>query len=113
MYKRSTPRPFGNSVGEEIFQSGLIPSDTDFRVFRDFGNIPGKCLAHKFFLEFDRVIQSFTGIDLAYPMNGYRYHTKYDHIDYISAECLQRTGENVLGLVRNIANSEELFDVKV
>ncbi|KAG4068422.1 hypothetical protein HA402_007942 [Bradysia odoriphaga] len=92
MYKRSAPHPFGNSVGEEVFQSGFIPSDTDFRVFRDFGNIPG--------------------LDLAHPMNGYRYHTKYDHIDYISSPCLQRTGDNVLGLVRNIANSEQLFDVK-
>lgn len=92
MYSKSAPHPFGNSVGEEIFQSGFIPSDTDFRVFRDFGNIPG--------------------LDLAHPMNGYRYHTKYDNIDYISKPCLQRTGDNVLGLVRNIANSEQLSDIK-
>lgn len=46
-------------------------------------------------------------------MNGYRYHTKYDHIDYIPQPCLQRTGDNVLGLVRSIANSEQLNDIKV
>lgn len=56
---------------------------------------------------------SFTGLDLAHPMNGYRYHTKYDHIDYIPQPCLQRTGDNVLGLVRSIANSEQLSDIKV
>lgn len=113
MYKKSAPHPFGNSVGEEVFQSGFIPSDTDFRVFRDFGNIPGKPSKKMFFFfEFCSNIY-VTGLDLAHPMNGYRYHTKYDHIDYISKPCLQRTGDNVLGLVQNIANSEQLSDVKV
>lgn len=41
MYRKSVRHPFGNTVGEELFQSGLIPSDTDFRIFRDFGNVPG------------------------------------------------------------------------
>lgn len=41
MYKNSIPYPNGQVAGEELFQSGFIPSDTDFRIFRDFGNIPG------------------------------------------------------------------------
>lgn len=40
-YYNMIPHPFGQAAGEEIFQSGLIPSDTDFRIFRDFGELKG------------------------------------------------------------------------
>ncbi len=42
MYRRSAPRPFAQSVSDELFSSGIIPSATDFEIFRDFGNIPGE-----------------------------------------------------------------------
>lgn len=75
-------------MGEEIFQLGLIPSDTDFRIFRDFGHI--------------------AGLDFAYALNGYRYHTKYDHIRFISMDSIQRTGDNILALTKALVNSDEL-----
>lgn len=93
MYKNVAPYPSGQVAAEELFQSGLIPSDTDFRIFRDYGHVPG--------------------MDFAHVLNGYRYHTKYDHIDYISPGALQRTGTNILALVRIIASSDELANTKV
>jgi hypothetical protein len=93
LYAKSIPHPNGQAAAEEIFHSGVIPSDTDFRIFRDFGHVPG--------------------MDFAHVVNGYRYHTRYDHIDYISYEVLQRTGDNMLALVREIVNSEELAHTNV
>ncbi|XP_014672177.1 PREDICTED: endoplasmic reticulum metallopeptidase 1-like [Priapulus caudatus] len=87
-YARSAVYPYGNVFGQEIFQTGAIPSDTDFRIYRDFGNIPG--------------------IDIAYISNGYVYHTKWDHPDFIPPGCVQRAGENLLATVRNLASSPYL-----
>lgn len=90
MYKTAAPHPNGQAAAEELFHSGMVPSDTDFRIFRDFGHVPG--------------------MDFAHVINGYRYHTKYDHIDYIPQNVLQRTGDNILALVKKIANSNELAE---
>lgn len=87
-YAKSVPHPSGGVHGEELFQSGVIPSDTDFRVFRDFGPTPG--------------------LDLAHSDNGYIYHTKLDKMDYISPGVYQHTGDNILALVKELISSPEL-----
>ena len=41
LYGKHAVHPFGSVVGEEIFQSGIIPGDTDFRIYRDYAGLPG------------------------------------------------------------------------
>uniref|UniRef100_A0A2S2PTI4 FXNA-like protease n=1 Tax=Schizaphis graminum TaxID=13262 RepID=A0A2S2PTI4_SCHGA len=80
LYARTVPHPYGQVIGEELFQSGVIPSDTDFRIFRDFGNM--------------------SGLDLAHYKNGYVYHTKHDDLGQIDLSVLQNTGENLFALAK-------------
>lgn len=87
-YAKVAPHPFASVIAHEIFQSGVIPADTDFRIFRDYGNIPG--------------------LDIAYMKNGYVYHTKYDTEDRIPNGSIQRAGDNVLEVVRYLAHSDIL-----
>lgn len=88
LYGEAAPYPHANVLAEDIFQGGLVPSDTDFRIFRDYGHIPG--------------------IDFAHSKNGYVYHTKYDRLDQIMSGVFQHTGDNLLALVRHIIASDEI-----
>uniref|UniRef100_A0A8C5LN00 Endoplasmic reticulum metallopeptidase 1 n=1 Tax=Leptobrachium leishanense TaxID=445787 RepID=A0A8C5LN00_9ANUR len=89
-YANAAVHPCASVVAQEIFQSGIIPSDTDFRIYRDFGNIPG--------------------IDLAFIENGYIYHTKFDTPDRIHTDSIQRAGDNILGVLKYLATSHQLGD---
>ncbi|KAL0870216.1 hypothetical protein ABMA27_006357 [Loxostege sticticalis] len=88
VYAGAVPHPFASSLAQELFESGLIPADTDFRIFRDFGLL--------------------SGVDLAWSSNGYVYHTKLDTADRVPLATLQRTGDNVLALAHGLLASESL-----
>ncbi|XP_018563035.1 endoplasmic reticulum metallopeptidase 1 isoform X1 [Anoplophora glabripennis] len=91
-YSEEVPYPYASSLAQEIFQSGVIPGDTDYRIFRDFGNV--------------------SGLDFAWSANGYVYHTKFDSIEQIPLGTLQRTGDNILALARGMAQGHQLSDVE-
>lgn len=82
-YKES-PHPYGNVLAEEAFQFGLIPSDTDFRIFRDF--------------------KGLAGLDIAFIKNGWVYHTKWDKLSEIPPGSLQHMGDNALAMVKYLGN---------
>ncbi|XP_019410291.1 PREDICTED: endoplasmic reticulum metallopeptidase 1 [Crocodylus porosus] len=87
-YVSAAKHPFASVIAQEAFQSGLLPAETDFRIYRDFGNIPG--------------------IDLAFIENGYIYHTKFDTADRILTDSIQRAGDNILGMLQYLATSDKL-----
>ncbi|CAI9721115.1 Hypothetical predicted protein [Octopus vulgaris] len=89
-YAKSVKYPFASILGQEIFQGGFVPSDTDYQIFQKFGNIPG--------------------LDIAYVTNGYVYHTKNDRTEFIQPGCIQRGGENLKNLLETIASTPKLAD---
>ncbi|XP_025831142.1 endoplasmic reticulum metallopeptidase 1 isoform X2 [Agrilus planipennis] len=91
-YAEEVPYPYASSLAQEIFQTGVIPGDSDFRIFRDFGNI--------------------SGLDFAWTVNGYVYHTKFDNIDQIPLGSIQRTGDNILALARGMAQGHQIADIE-
>ncbi|XP_016927391.3 endoplasmic reticulum metallopeptidase 1 [Drosophila suzukii] len=88
IYKQGAKHYFSTTMAEEIFQTGLVPSYTDFDIFVEYGNL--------------------VGLDIGQCINGFVYHTKYDRIDVIPRAALQNTGDNLLGLVRTLSNATEL-----
>lgn len=90
-YSQVAPHPHASVMGEELFQNNLIPSDSDYRIFRDFGGM--------------------AGMDFAYNANGYVYHTKYDTADLVPLGTYQHTGDNILALTKSLALSTELSNV--
>lgn len=89
-YAETVPYPLASSLAQEVFESGIIPGDTDFRIFRDFGHI--------------------SGLDFAWSTNGYVYHTRLDNAAQIPLGTLQRTGDNILALTLKLASTDQLVD---
>lgn len=89
-YASAVPHPHASSVITDIFESGLIPSDTDFRIFRDFGDL--------------------YGLDLAYYAGGHVYHTLYDDYRIIPDGCFQHTGDNMMALFKALGNAPEMLE---
>uniref|UniRef100_A0A336LFA8 FXNA-like protease n=1 Tax=Culicoides sonorensis TaxID=179676 RepID=A0A336LFA8_CULSO len=89
IYHHNVPHSFATTVAEEIYQNGLIPSDTDFTNFRKFA-------------------PHVAAYDFAHAYNAYAYHTKNDAMSTISKGSLQHTGDNVVALIKGLDSSSEI-----
>ncbi|XP_063697598.1 endoplasmic reticulum metallopeptidase 1-like [Culicoides brevitarsis] len=89
-YFNAIKHPFATVIAEEIYQNGFIPSDTDFSNFREF------------------VGPRLPAYDLAHIRNGFVYHTKHDGIENVDLGALQSTGDNLMGLLKELDSREEL-----
>lgn len=81
-----TPSPYATIIASEIFKTGLIASDTDFRQFVQYGNL--------------------TGLDMALVQNSYRYHTMLDTADAIQPGSVQHMGDNTIALLEYLTSPE-------
>ncbi len=83
-YARAAPYPYGTVMAQDIFQSGVIPSSTDFEVYTGGGGLHG--------------------LDIAFYRDGWKYHTQLDRTWYVQQGSLQHMGANALATVRALAN---------
>ena len=82
-YARSVPHPYGTVIGQDVFQSGVVPSRTDFEVYAAAG---------------------VAGLDIAFFRDGYAYHTALDEPSNIALGSVQHMGANALAIVRELAS---------
>ena len=81
-YVKRAPRPRATVLAQDIFGSGVVPSDTDYSVLGGdkFGGM--------------------TGMDLATMLDSRSYHCARDTYDRIKTGSLQAYGENVVEVLR-------------
>lgn len=92
-YARAVEYPFALSSSNDIFETGLIPGETDKRVFDELTNIPS--------------------YDFVLFENGYTYHTTSDTVKHLSKDGLQHMGETVRSLVLELAGEADAIGIHI
>lgn len=85
LFASHAPSLHGSIVAQELFDTGLLQGDTDYRIFRDFGDIHG--------------------LDLAWYRDGYKYHTPRDDITFMDEGSLQHAGSNAIAYILAICSN--------
>ncbi|KAI3640154.1 hypothetical protein MIR68_001032 [Amoeboaphelidium protococcarum] len=80
------PYPHMDVIGSEAFKLGLVPSDTNYRVFVDNAKLPG--------------------LDFAFYENRYKYHTHMDEFSDVNPKTVQLFGGNILALIKHLLYSD-------
>lgn len=85
-YANAVGEPYGTIFAQDVFQSGVIPSGTDFEIYREKTGLPG--------------------LDIALFQDGYAYHTDRDDVDRLEAGSLLHMGSVLVAAVREMAQVE-------
>ncbi|KAF9925977.1 hypothetical protein FBU30_004330 [Linnemannia zychae] len=88
----TVPHPHGTVLANDLFATGLILSDTDYRQFAHHGNL--------------------TGLDMAVYKNSYLYHTHLDLDEHMEAGLPQHMGENALALATFLTETADLTNLE-
>ncbi|KAK3259948.1 hypothetical protein CYMTET_31075 [Cymbomonas tetramitiformis] len=88
-FLRAAPYPHTSVIAQELFHAEIIPGETDYRIYRDFGHIPG--------------------FDVAFIMDGWAYHTELDAPIRFTPGSAQRLGENYLATIREVSEAPEML----
>jgi hypothetical protein len=83
----SSPR--GSAVGQDVYLSGLVPSDTDYSVYRELGG--------------------WKGLDTAYVRDGYAYHTHLDSMVDFPVGSVRVLWDNVAPLLQEVLERGDDF----
>lgn len=86
-YANSVTNPFASVTATDVFETKLIPGETDFRVFNDVGGIPG--------------------FDFVFLENGYIYHTVYDDLDHLNEQGILHAGITIYQLTMELAGTND------
>jgi hypothetical protein len=90
-YAQAAPRPHGSSIAQDLFANGVIPSDTDYRNFKECvfaSSMHGEERDTDEWVYW-RSHANISGLDLVYYRNGYTYHTDRDTPDRMEPGSLQ------------------------
>lgn len=85
VYRRAAPRPYGTVVAQDLFETGVLPADSDYHVYTLEGHL--------------------SGFNLATFHDGYALHTSRDRPSRIERGTLQDMGDKALALARALASS--------
>ena len=88
LWSDAVGKPSGSVLASDLFDLGIIKSDTDLRMFRDFGDTPG--------------------FDFAFLEQGHVYHTPNDRMSRVRPGSLQESGDNLLAFIRAFAEAPPL-----
>lgn len=88
-YYKNARSPFGSSIFQQGFASGLVHSETDYKVYKEHG---------------------LRGIDIAFYKPRDLYHTRFDAIQQTSKNALWHMLSNALDVTISLAEDEEISD---